>query len=212
MKITRTNLGLLAALAGSLTALAQSNGTPGTPDYSQFSQFIAEGNIFDPTRVPRIHNNGYQRPKTHRAQRNIGAPYVTLVGTMSYQKGLFAFFDSNNPDDKRILGVNDEVAGYKVAAITATNVILLGADKKETPMQVGEQLHQEGGRWYLTGVAPPPVSANPVATAIAPAASAGDSEDSSTSPTETPAVTPSPAIEGNAVLKRLMELRAKENQ
>src|ERR1700677_2568628 len=102
MKTTHTQLmlALALALAGGFTAAAQSNGVPGDADYSRFSQFISDRNIFDPNRYPRTRTRTYE---PRRPQRHIvGAPYVSLVGTMSYEKGLFAFFDSNNSDDKKI--------------------------------------------------------------------------------------------------------------
>jgi len=135
----------------------------------------------------------------------VGAPYVTLVGTMSYEKGLFAFFDSNNPDMKKILTTDDEVAGYKVKEITTGTVTLEGADKKEFLMKVGEQMRQESGTWQLNGQAE--ASSSSTAVAEAPAES-----DSPADATEAPAAAPSSDLQANEVLKRLMKLREQENQ
>ncbi len=43
-------LALAAVLAAGAGACAQSNGVPGPADYSKFSQFVTDRNIFDPNR------------------------------------------------------------------------------------------------------------------------------------------------------------------
>src|SRR5579862_1681456 len=69
-------------------------------DYSAF-QLIAERNIFDPNRAPRSIRNTTQ-PKTTDS--------FTLVGTMSYEKGIFAFFDGNSSDYKKVLKPDESIA------------------------------------------------------------------------------------------------------
>jgi hypothetical protein len=129
-------------------ALAQST-VPGPTDYSAFSKFVSSRNIFDPNRYPR---NTRVRPTriNHRLTSN-SAPTFSLVGTMSYGKGRFAFFDGNNSDLKRILQANGEIADYTVTKISPTTVTLQGADKKNIELQVGDLMRQEGGRWELAG-------------------------------------------------------------
>jgi hypothetical protein len=195
MKLTRIKIILAAAftLANGFFAAAQSNGVPGDTDYAKFSQFITERNIFDPNRYPRTRTTGY-RPRTQPRAHTAGAPEFTLVGTMSYQKGLFVFFDGNNSDLKKTLAVGGSIAGYTVEEIAPTSVKLLGADKKEIEMKLGNQMRQEGGNWQLTGQSELP--ADPVAT-------------------ETPAAMDSPtsassSLNGNDVLKRLMQQRQQE--
>jgi hypothetical protein len=192
MKLTRMKIILLAALAltGAFSAGAQSNSVPGDTNYASFSQFITERNIFDPNRYPRTRTTGRRRPRKLAA----GAPEFTLVGTMSYQKGMFVFFDGNNSDLKKILAGGGSIAGYTVEEVTATSVKLLGADKKEIEMKLGDQMRQEGGNWQLTsqGESPPEAAATET-----PAA---DSESS----------TPPSNLEANDVLKRLMQQREQE--
>ncbi len=206
MKLSRIKIILLAALTlgGAFGAQAQSNGVPGDADYAKFSSFITERNIFDPNRYPRNSKTATKRPTTRTRTRTVGAPFVSLVGTMSYEKGLFAFFNSNNSDLKKILAVDDEIAGYKVKVITANAVTLVGADKKEVLMKVGEQMHQEGNNWLLN-------SRTESASSTATTESVPEAE-TATEATETPAATPSANLESNDVLKRLMQLREKENQ
>ncbi len=197
MKLTRIKIILVAAfaLANGFFAAAQSNGVPGDTDYAKFSQFISERNIFDPNRYART---GY-RPRPRTRARTLGAPTFTLVGTLSYQKGMFVFFDGNNSDLKKILAAGGSIAGYTVTEVTATSVKLLGADKKEIEMKLGDQMRQEGGNWQLAG--PGELPASPAA--------AEDAENP-TAPAETGSPAPSPSLEGNDVLKRLMQQREQE--
>jgi hypothetical protein len=184
---------LLTVLTGCTIAGAQSNGVPGDTDYAKFSQFVADRNIFDPNRYPRTRTSTYHpRPQVH----TVGAPAFTLVGTMSYQKGTFVFFDGNSPDFRKVLAAGGGIAGYTVAEVSPAAVKLAGPDKKEIVMKPGEQMRQENGTWQLAG--PAEVSA------------ASSDNGKSTAPAAGESVAPSPSLEANDVLKRLMEKRAQE--
>jgi hypothetical protein len=192
---------LALALAGGFYAGAQSNGVPGPADYQRFSSFITERNIFDPGRVPRIAGN--YRPRYLSTHQLRSAPTFTLVGTMSYEKGMFAFFDGNNSDLRKVLYQSDSnsIAGYTVAEITLTGVTLQSADKKETvQMKIGDAMRQVGSRWQ-------------------PASQGGFTADTSAGENAAPAAensspdasaAPSPALEENDVLKKLMQQREQE--
>jgi hypothetical protein len=81
-------------------------------------------------------------------------------------------------------------------------VLLESADQKEKlELKVGDVMRQDGGRWELSGSGDLPAG-----TGSAPAATTGSADGDS------PAPAPSPELGQNDVLKRLMELRAKENQ
>jgi len=189
---------LVLALANGFWAAAQSNGVPGPTAYSGFSTFITERNIFDPGRQPR--NSSTPRRTFTRTQRS--APTFTLVGTMSYEKGMFAFFDGNNPDLRRVLYQSDSnsIAGYTVAEITLAGVKLQTADKKETvQMKIGDLMRQEGSRWQLAGQGE--LSAD---TSTGQSATPAENSSPATS------ATPSPAIEENDILKKLKQQREQE--
>ena len=202
MKPTRHKIRamLALALANGWFASAQSNNVPGPTDYERFSSFITARNIFDPSRYaitpgrPRI---------TSRTPRY--APSFTLVGTMSYEKGMFAFFDGNQPELRKVLYQSDSngIAGYLVTEITPNSVQLQTAEKKETvTMKIGEGMRQEGNHWLPAGEGAI-VTSTDAAEGTAPAA-----ENSSPDAGSTPAV--SPALEGNDVLKKLMQQREQE--
>jgi len=188
---------LALALVNGFYAGAQSNGVPGPTAYPAFSRFIAERNIFDPSRYPRLSpTRSNYRPRVSRS-----APEFTLVGTMSYEKGMFAFFDGNNSDLRKVLYQSGSagIAGYTVAEITLAGVTLQTADKKQTVrMKIGDMMRQEGSVWQLAGPGELPTSASESATP----ADEGSSTDAG----------PAPGAAGapNDVLKRLMQLREQE--
>jgi hypothetical protein len=189
---------LALALANGFLAGAQSNGVPGPTAYPAFSGFITGRNIFDPGRFPR-NSRPFTRIRQTRAQRS--APTFTLVGTMSYEKGMFAFFDGNQSELRKVLYQSDSnsIAGYTVAEITLAGVKLQTADKKATvQMKIGDLMRQEGGSWQLAGKGELSAGTSSGESA-APAATDNSSPDTSDAP--------SPALEGNDILKKLMQQR-----
>ncbi len=187
---------LLAALP---PAFAQSNTVPGPTDYAAFSRFIAERNIFDPNRTPR---DAGREPAYHpRVSRT--APVFTLVGTMSYAKGMFAFFNGNQPDLRKVLYTTDSnsIAGFTVADITLSGVTLQSADKKQTvELKIGDSMRQEDNVWRRVPKGELPVLA-----------SAGTEETTAAGHDASHAdAAPLPAGAANDILKRLMEQREQE--
>jgi len=193
---------MLALLASCTFAAAQSNNNvPGPTDFTRFSGFISQRNIFDPNRVPRNSPSYVRRSNTTRATRS--TPQFTLVGTMAYEKGMFAFFNGNNSDLRKVLYQSESngIAGYTVAEITQAGVRLQSADKKQTVnLKIGEGMRQEGSAWLLAG------AAAPVTTASAEGESSPATENSSPD-TSAPAAS---AAEPNDILKKLMQQREQE--
>ena len=178
MKLTRYKkwLVLALALANGFFAAAQSSGVPGPTNYSSFSRFITERNIFNPSR--------FSHSSTTRVRRRVSpsTPAFSLVGTMSYEKGMFAFFDGNNSDLRKVLYESDtnSVAGFTVAEITPASVKLQSADKKETvQLEIGKTMRQEGGHWKLDERGEMSASAS-TAESAAPGTEGSSSEAAST--------------------------------
>lgn len=196
----RPGLAIPVLLASATLVFAQSNGVPGPEDYAKFSAFITDRNIFNPNRQPHHYAPGYHPP---RAPVRTAAPDTRLVGTMSYEKGIFAFFSGNSAEMQKVLQAGQTIADYKVAAVAPGRVRLESADKKdEIELKVGDGLRQEDGKWVFAkaGTLPvAPVAPETVNSAGSPGGNAA------------PVVPPS-ASQQNDVLKRLMELREKENQ
>jgi hypothetical protein len=188
---------LAFALANGYWVAAQSNTVPGPADYAQFSHFITDRNIFDPNR----YSHSSSGPATYRPKVSRSAPAFTLVGTMNYEKGMFAFFDGNNSDLRKVLYESDSnsIAGYTVAEITLTGVKLQTADKKQSvQLKIGDMMRQEGSEWRLaeTGVSP----------AFTSEGNAPPAEDASPAADSVPSSASAP----NDILKKLMQKREQE--
>jgi hypothetical protein len=201
MKMLRTKLFLTLAFAlAAGGAFAQStNKVPGPEEYSSFSRFITDRNIFDPNREPHYTSRPRTRTRTHTT-RPSGAPTFTLVGTISYSKGMFAFFNGNNSDLKKALPIAGSIAGYTVTEISQGRVQLETPDKQTLELKVGDSMQEQNGKWELAEN-----SGLPIETGAETA-----TPENSTANEPTPAA--NPALESNDVLKRLMEQKEKENQ
>jgi len=178
------------ALAAAVPAAAQPSNNAVTADFSAF-QIIAQRNIFDPNRYPRYQQN-YRRTSSR------SAPTFSLVGAMSYRKGMFAFFDGTDPDYQKAIQAGGDIAGYTVTNITL-NGVQLATNGQTINLKVGAAMRLEGDSWVLNQPGDWTES------------SSGGGE--SISPQETPA--PSPGAGGgevNDVLKRLMQLRQQEEK
>lgn len=191
---------LALALVSGFCAAAQSNGA--SPDYATFSRVITERNIFDPNRYS--HTPGTARTFRPRSRTTVNsAPAFSLVGTMSYEKGRFAFFSGNNEDLKKILVLDGSIAGYTVTEITPTQVTLQAGDKKNLTLKIGDLMRQESGHWELAGQGEVPAG-----TSAAESVMPGDSSPAS-------ALSSGPAAGNSAaaeILKRLMQKREQESK
>lgn len=175
---TRWLLGCLLVLLWSASPLsAKDTNSIARRDYPSF-KLISERNIFNSNRTRRSSRGGAETRKAARIET------VTLVGTMSYEKGLYAFFDGSSSELKKALGPGQSIAGFKVAQITSTSV-RLEAENKTLDLQVGTQLRREDeGEWQ--------VASTPAAATSATSASSDSPGDESD------------------VIKRLMQQREQE--
>ena len=134
-------------IGGVFTVRAQQTNRTGVADFSNF-QVISERNIFNPNRTAR-------HRRDNRPQRVADA--FSLVGTMSYAKGTFAFFDGTSSDYRKVVQNAGTIAGYKVTDITPTAVKLANGDK-QVVMKVGTQMRrEEKGSWQLAATSELPV-------------------------------------------------------
>jgi hypothetical protein len=187
---------VLALLLWGGFARAQSNGVPTDTNYGAFSRFITQRNIFDPNRYP---HETHVFHRTRSKQVN-SSPAFTLVGTMSYGKGTFAFFSGNGEDFKKILPVSGTIASYEVTTITMTGATLRGTDKKTVQLNIGDQMRQENNGWQL-------VEAVDAGSSLSGGSTSGVSEAPDAAPWA-----PSASLGNNDILKRLMQLREQENK
>jgi hypothetical protein len=179
---------VLFILTAGFFANAQSTNDSSTTDFSSF-QPIVDRNIFNPNRYPRS-------GRVSRRRDN-GAPTFSLAGTMSYRKGMFAFFSGTSSDYQKALQEGGTIAGYTVAKITFDGV-QLQLNGKVTDMKVGSAMRQEGGSWELTQ----PGEWTP--------SSGTDTSSENQNTNETPPVSLPASGAMSDVLKRLMERRQQE--
>jgi hypothetical protein len=144
---------LLLVLGCSLLAIAfataQTTNNSTKTDYSSYSSYIAERNIFNPTRYARSTRN-YQGPRTTVSRQR---PSFSLAGIMSYEHGetpgVYAFFDGTSSDFRKTLQRDGTIANFKVVSITA-DAVTLAQDTNQFVLKVGMSLRQENaGRWIL---------------------------------------------------------------
>jgi hypothetical protein len=149
-------------------------------------QLIVERNIFNPNRVGRTRAAPEEKPPR--------IDEISLVGTMQYDKGLVAFFDSPDSSYRKTLREGESIADFKVQRISANSVELLQGEKPVT-LKVTEQLRRpEGADWS--------VRTTPAAMA-ATSGSGSMSSGAPSGPTEIPA-------DASEALKRLLEKRNKQ--
>ena len=172
----------MANVASGTDRAASSNRPPASLEYSAFT-VVVDRNIFNPNR--QRHRPG--EPASTQKPRQVDQ--FSLVGTISYDKGTFAFFDGSGTDFKKVLKTDGSIAGYKLAAITA-NAVRLRQETNEIELRVGSQMRREDeGTWRLVAGSVPSASSSSTPASSTPSAS-------------------SPA--DNDVLKRLMQRREKE--
>lgn len=135
--------GLLGIVVWSEPAAGQPASRTGRLDYSAF-QIIAERNIFNP-------NRGRRAPAVEEDSRPPSrVDAFTLVGTMIYRKGPFAFFDGTRPDYRKVLQPGGTIADYKVADIGVGQVTLENGPN-HLKLKVGMQLRRaDDGPWQVT--------------------------------------------------------------
>ncbi|MGD1018286.1 MAG: hypothetical protein ABSA12_03095 [Verrucomicrobiia bacterium] len=172
-------------MTGGFAARAQQTNGTSEADFSNF-QVISERNIFNPNRTARHKRGNRSQPV---------ADAFALVGTMSYAKGTFAFFDGTSSEYRKAVQNAGTIAGYKVTDITPTTVKLANGDK-QLVIKVGTQMRrEEKGSWQLAATSELPVDTTENADAASTEPAASDSDN-----------------EGNDVLKRLMKQREQELQ
>jgi hypothetical protein len=182
----RSVLGLFAVG----TVLAAGSGAEQTNKFPSRDSFsiIQRNNIFNPNRRPEI-------VYTNRPSRT-RVPAFALVGTQSYEKGKFAFFNGSDSQYQKVLEPGGIIAGYTVKDVTLTNVTLT-ANGKDFAMPVGAQMRNTGqNKWQLSGQ-----------IIEEPTTEETNGETAATEPTAAPTGA-SPAM--NDVLKQMMERRQQE--
>ena len=128
--------------AGCLIAVAISAGaqTTNVPDFASF-QIISQRNIFNQSRVP------------HTRATHVTVPVVdsfAFVGTMSYAKGEFAFFNGSSSEFRKVLQVDGEIANFKVTDITPKSVTLTNGTNQVVLDLQTQMRRDDNGHWAMS--------------------------------------------------------------
>jgi len=225
---------LLVSLAAPAAALGvdSTNTTGGASSRTDYVSFrvVSERNIFDPRRSGRSSGRAIARVEP---ERRVRMERFALLGTMSYEKGRYAFFDGSGSDFRKVAKPDDLIAGFKITEVAPTCVKLEMTNGQIIELCVGMQMKKlEEGDWQLAGKADaadgtsrPATSSSSVSSVSGP-----EAEDvlkrlqerreqeggavSTSPPVERPQVEePKPAAapgEADDVLKRLLQKREQE--
>jgi len=151
LKLTFIGLALMAGFA----AAAQETNPVAQTGYAAF-RIISERNIFDQYRVAGRHETGWRAATTTEW---LGDAF-SLVGTMSYAKGDFAFFKGTNSEYRRVVRPEGAIAGYKVTEITPQSV-KLESGGQTVEMKVGTEMRRnDDGGWQLVAASELPAAAD----------------------------------------------------
>ena len=191
-------VGLAALLAGVLTLLIAQSAETNGPNRFDFTSFrvIAEKNIFNASRSGRSPS---ARPRETRRETRVES--FALVGTMSYEKGYFAFFDGTGSDYRKALPPGGLIGGFTIREITP-KAVKLEAEGKLVVLPVNGQMRREDeGTWEQSE-----------RTETFASSGSGSRRDSESRLDSTPASSGPSVSSGelSEVLKRLMEQREKE--
>jgi hypothetical protein len=158
-------------------------------DYVSF-RIISERNIFNPNRTGRSSSRNYTR---REPDRRVRSERFALLGTMTYEKGRFAFFDGSSSEFRKVLKPEDNIAGFKIVDVVPTCVKLEMTNGQTLELCVGMQMRKrEQEDWQLAGKADSAESSNGAPASVESSTGASNGETDS-------------------VLKRLMQQREQEN-
>ncbi|MBL9127430.1 MAG: hypothetical protein JNL97_07280, partial [Verrucomicrobiales bacterium] len=179
------------------TTNASANGT----DFASF-QIIADRNIFNANRSARSARVDRDPPP-----KQVRVDTLALVGSMSYTKGDFAFFDGSSSEFRRVLKAGDTVAGFQVQTIGRESV-QLQSEGKTLELSIGSHLRREdGGEWRLVAESAP---ASSFAGGGSGRERRSDSSSSSTPGDSSTSSTSAGSGDADDILQRLMKKREQE--
>jgi len=151
MNLNRSHKIVLVALLVARSFLASAQTTNVVPP-ADYPKFIAQRNIFDPTRVANVPWSPRPR-QVYTPQPVVNqVDSFSLVGIIGYDEGrmagVYVFFDGTSPDYHKTAQLNDNIANFKIVDISADSVTLMSDTNNTTVLRIGEQLHNDGvGHW-----------------------------------------------------------------
>ncbi len=169
--LPRILAGLLVLLGTGHVVWAAATNAPSRFDYESF-RIISDRNIFNASRSPR--GGGGRRDRS--TEKAIKTESFALLGTLSYEKGIFAFFDGSSSEYRKALKPEDTIAGFKITAISP-NLVKLEGKGTNIEMTVSMQMKKEDeGEWHLAGSTRTTEPASSATSTNTPANTAGLSD------------------------------------
>ena len=142
---TAAGLLITSMLCLAATNRPPQNSTQARADYSEF-KIIPDRNIFNPKRSPgRTYN---QTPRDTARRTYTRSESFALVGTMSYAKGPYAFFESSTTQYRKVVSANDKIADCKVLLVDP-NFVKLEVGTNIVDLPVGKQMQRQDGTWRV---------------------------------------------------------------
>ncbi len=192
MKTTLLLIFSLATTAVPVFAVEGSGSAPSRNDFLSF-RLITERNIFNPNRSARADVKTITRTEP---ERRVRTERFALLGTMSYEKGRYAFFDGSSSDFRKVAKPEDAIAGFKILEVAPTCVKLEMTNGQVLELCVGMQMKKSDEQpWELAGKAD---------------AAEGTSRTASSSTSSSSSSSAASASESEDVLKRLLGRRGEE--
>jgi hypothetical protein len=171
---------LLISLAAPVAAMGidATNSALGAPssraDYVSF-RVISERNIFNPRRSGRSSIRASTRSEP---ERRVRMERFALLGTMSYEKGRYAFFDGSGSEFRKVAKPDDLIAGFKITEVAPTCVKLEMTNGQVLELCVGMQMKKrEDEDWQLAGKADSAEGTNHSTSSASSAAASGPESD-----------------------------------
>lgn len=134
-------LAWLVIIGAASAAMQRAAGAGAAADPGPFP-LIGQRNIFSAERSSRS-SRVSTPPRAARVET------CTLVGTLLYDQGCYAFFDSSHPDLPKVLEPGGTIGDFRILAVHGTGLTLEKAGKA-VDLQVGMQLRRENeGDWHV---------------------------------------------------------------
>ncbi|HUR47403.1 MAG TPA: hypothetical protein VMZ27_16085 [Candidatus Saccharimonadales bacterium] len=198
---------ITAVVLGSALGLqAQQTNAPSRLDYPSF-HIIPERNIFNMNRSAR--GAAVQRPPRIETERRPSrVESFALLGTMSYEKGRFAFFEGSGSQYSQVLSSSNSIGGFTITEVAPNYVKLASTNGVPIELPVGKQMKRfDEGEWNVTEREESSRSYARSSSSSERRWNGGRSSYSSSSPSSS-SVASGP--ESEEALKRLMQKREQE--
>lgn len=128
---------LITALSAALPCASRAQASAAPKGFEAYA-IVRTRNIFDPDRTPYIPSFVAPRPRPVEQPRR-SPDLISLTGIMVNGGKSYAFFFGSRSDDDKVLAVNGEIAGAKLAKINPT-AVELDQNGKKINVSIGQTM------------------------------------------------------------------------